>query len=120
MWEDINPYYSPKMAIFMIKYQWVFLNYSGRNIFLVFNTWLHILEKHPEITLSIIENTLRTPDLILKSDINPQSEIYYLDKMVLPQRFSVVIVKIKSDGYWISTAMTKSKISNGTVVYRRE
>ena len=36
----------------------------------------HILKKHPEITLEIIENTLKTPDIVTKKSRSKKEHFY--------------------------------------------
>lgn len=99
----------------------VFTNYLGDPVTIIWESWVHISQKHPEITLDEIKKTLLRPDFVLLSEISPQSELYFLRKSPNESkiRFSVVVVKIKDDGLWISTAMTKNKVSSGIEIYRR-
>jgi hypothetical protein len=106
----------------MLSYKSEFTNYLGQPVHLVLESWLHINEKHPEITIEIIQMTIKDPDVVLLSEMNPDSELYFLQKNLLESviRFSVVIVKIKDDGLWISTAMTRKKVTGGIEIFRRK
>jgi hypothetical protein len=105
----------------MIQSIEAFTNYFGFTIKLVASSWDHIVYKHPEITLKIISDTLKDPDAVFMSELNPETELYYLQKNLDEQktRYSVVVVKLKHDGLWISTAMTRRKISSGVEIYRK-
>lgn len=100
----------------------VFINYLGQPVHMVLDTWLHIIEKHPEVDIHIIQRTIGDPDTVLISEANVNCELYFLHKSELEKkiRFSVVVVKIMQDGLWISTAMTKNKVSGGIEIYRRK
>ncbi len=90
----------------------VFTNYLGHPVHLVLDTWHHM----------IIQRTIENPDTVLISEANVNCELYFLQKNEVENnvRFSVVVIKIKQDGLWISTAMTKKKVSGGIEIYRRE
>lgn len=98
-----------------------FSNYLGQPVYLVLESWLHIEEKHPEIDIATIKRTIENPDAVLISEVNINCELYFLQKNQdeIKVRFSVVVVKIKHDGLWISTAMTKKKVVGGIEIYRR-
>ncbi len=86
----------------MLEYIEVMKNYHGFDVFLANASWMHISEKHPEISIEMIRSTISEPDFVLMSEINPSAVIY-----------------CKKDGLWISTAMTKNKVSGGIEIYRR-
>ena len=106
----------------MLSSHHAFTNYLGQSVRLVQESWVHIREKHPEISIEIIEKTISNPDFVLMSEMNPYSELYFLHKQMNGEtvRFSVVVVKIREDGLWVSTAMTKKKVAGGIEIYRRE
>ncbi|MCP1225570.1 helicase [Sebaldella sp. S0638] len=49
----------------------------------------HILKKHPEITLEIIENTLKTPDIVTKKSRSKKEHFY--QKKIDKTYFFVVV-----------------------------
>ncbi|HXH75730.1 MAG TPA: hypothetical protein VNJ08_12225 [Bacteriovoracaceae bacterium] len=105
----------------MLNYIEVMKNYLELDVFLANASWVHISEKHPEISIEMIRKTILEPDFVLMSEINPSAVIYFLRKNPDESkiRFSVIIVKCKEDGLWISTAMTKNKDTGGIEIYRR-
>jgi len=92
------------------------LNYRNEIIILEKDTQEHIQEFHPEITTEIIKKTLSSPDEVRQSFSNPRSELYYIFKC--KKRYYCVVVKICSDGNFISTALTTSGIKQGRLIYK--
>ena len=93
-------------------------DFSGDIIILSKETEKHIASVHPEITIQIITKTLSDPDELRNSSYNAVSILYY--RIKTKNRFTCVVVKKCSDGYFISTAMTTSKPKSGEVIYVRE
>ncbi len=89
-----------------------FENYLGYKVMLAEGSWEHIQDKHPEVLIN--------PECVLMSKINPECELYFLKKTGPKSRYTLVVVKYRRDGYWISTAMTKSKVGGGAFIYKRD
>jgi len=85
-------------------------------------TWEHIEEFHPEITIDEIKTTLLNPDEIRKSLSKANASIYYRLRVQDEKktRFTQVVVKDTNDGFFISTATTASKMKSGEVIYKKE
>ncbi len=94
-----------------------FTNYKKQRIVLGDMTYDHISEIHPEVTLDLIKNVLEDPDEVRESSYKENSELYYLRKT--SKRFTCVIVKLCSDGNYISTALTTEKPKIGRVIYKK-
>jgi hypothetical protein len=118
---DLLVVFLQKWRYFMMGLKEVIKNHLGQDVFLVNESWVHINEKHPEICIKMIRRTIADPDIVLMSEVNPSSEIYFLLRNTgsTKIRYIVVIVKCKNDGLWVSTAMTKNKVSGGIEIYRR-
>jgi len=96
-------------------------DYRGRSIELADATWEHIRESHPEITLEDIRSVLADPLEVRKSPRQSFIELFYQAK-AHPEgkpRFRVVVVKVRDDGMFISTAMTATTMKSGQTVYRK-
>ena len=96
----------------------VFANYKKKRVVLSDSTYEHITEFHSEVTLDHIKATLEDPTEVRTSSYKENSELYYLRKT--KRRFTCVVVKICSDGNYISTAMTTEKPKIGRVIYKKE
>lgn len=92
-------------------------NYRGEDVFLIKETREHISDFHPEITISIIRKTLKNPIEVRQSSFSSESELYYLYKA--ENRFYCVVVKACTDGNFISTALTTSKIKFGKLIFKQ-
>ena len=95
----------------------VFTNYKKQRIVLGDATYEHISEIHPEVTLGHIKLALEDPDEVRKSSYKENGKLYYLRRT--SRRFTCVIVKICSDGNFISTALTTEKPKVGRVIYKK-
>jgi hypothetical protein len=96
------------------------IDFQGRKIVLSDESWLHIKEDHPEISIDEIENALLNPDEVRASNSNSKVEIYYAIKTVSPKtRFRCVVVKILDAGCFVSTAMTTSKMKSGKTIFQK-
>ena len=77
-------------------------------------TWAHIQEFHPEITeVEMIESVLLNPDIIVQSNWDDESILYY--RQIKEQRFSVVIVQTIEKR--IKTTLTTDRIKKGVVLW---
>ena len=83
----------------------------------------HIKVDHPEMTVEIIGNVLKTPSVVCSSQHENMKnyKLYYQgpwkNKME-KKRYFPVVVKICNDGNWISTAHTRSSVSCGIILFQ--
>lgn len=94
----------------------VFSNYKKQRIVLGDATYEHICEIHPEVTLDHIKVAL-DPDEVRKSSYKENSELYYLRRT--NRWFTCVVVKVCSDGNYISTALTTEKPKVGRIIFKK-
>ena len=88
----------------------------GNRVFLSLETEAHIKETHPEVPYDEeIDETLSTPDLLVKSSKHPRSVEYYRLK---PGNWHKVVVKKAEDGLFISTSHYASGLSRGEWLWR--
>ncbi len=96
------------------------IDYQGREIVLSDESWQHIKDDHPEISIDDIESALLDPDEVRASNTNSKVEIYYSIKTrSLKTRFRCVVVKVLEAGCFVSTAMTTSKMKSGKTIFRK-
>ncbi len=96
-------------------------DFRGRSVELSEEAWEHIREAHPEITLADIRSVLADPLEVRESPRQSFVELFYQAK-AHPEgkpRFRVVVVKVRSDGMFISTAMTTTTMKSGKTIYRK-
>jgi hypothetical protein len=100
-----------------------FSDYKHSVIHLSEESYRHILFAHSEITLEMIQDTLRNPIEVRESNVNSQATLYYSLKLVteLKTRYICVVVKLTSKNeLFIQTAMTTSSIKNGHVIFKKK
>jgi hypothetical protein len=96
--------------------QWL-VDKDGSKFRLEDETWMHIQEFHPEIThIELIESILLDPDMIVRSNWDAQSILYY--KQIRPNRFRVVVVQTVESR--IKTTLTTNKVKRGEVLWAKE
>lgn len=80
-----------------------------------------IRERHPEITMDQIRETLLDPLEVRRSRHKHGSELYY-SHAFKKERFTCVVVKLNTaDGNnYVETAYTSSKIKAGEVIFSKE
>ena len=94
-----------------------FENHRGEKIWLHEDTLKHIQNKHKEINLKMIRETIEHPDEIRRSQKDQRSQLYYYFRK--ENCYICVVVKICKDGVFISTALTTDKIKKGIVIYKK-
>ncbi|MCM0604694.1 MAG: hypothetical protein KA715_01240 [Xanthomonadaceae bacterium] len=101
-------------------------DYQGRSVELSEQSWEHIQESHPEITMDDIKSVLGDPLEVRQSpkkSINQEPiELFYQVK-THPEgrlRFKVVVVKVLKDGLFVSTAMTTNAMKAGETLCRKD
>lgn len=95
-----------------------FIDYSGKEILMSVEAERHIALFHSEISIEEIQSTLSDPGEVRKSSYHATSALYY--RLKSSNRFICVVVKLCSDGYFISSAMTATKPKSGEVIYVRK
>ena len=95
-----------------------FIDFRKQKILLMEEVRKKIQDRHPEITLKQINETLLDPIEVRESRHKNWSELYY-SIAIKKNRFICVIVKLKTadNNNYIETAYTASKIKSGKVVY---
>lgn len=95
----------------------IFQNFKKQRVTLGDGAHEHIMEVHPEISLEGIKSALEDPDEVRVSSYRESSELYYLKRT--KQRYTCVVVKVCSDGNFISTALTTTRPKEGRVIYKK-
>jgi hypothetical protein len=97
-------------------------DYQGRVIELSEDSWAHIQEAHPEISLEELKAVLVDPTEVRQCPRQSFVELVYQSKEHFKgkPRFRVVVVKVLKTGNFISTAMTASTMKPGKVLYKKE
>jgi hypothetical protein len=99
-----------------------FKDFQSRSIELSEDCWQHIQEQHPDVAVADIERVLLDPLEVRESPRQNFVELFYQAK-VHPKgkpRFHVVVVKVLSDGNFVSTAMTTATMKSGRTLYKKE
>jgi hypothetical protein len=96
------------------------MGYQNRTVELSDETWKHIQDAHPEISIEDIKQSLVDPFEVRRSQSKENVELFYHLKSREPKlRYRLVVVKLLAQGCFISTAMTTSQIKNGEVLYKK-
>ena len=82
----------------------------GNELFLPDERIKHIKEKHPEITIALIKNSLSKPDYIITSSVDEYIKIYHKKK----GKYYIVVV-INIDKKLIITSYISDKIKKGAI-----
>ena len=96
----------------------VFKNYQNEDCILTDEQELHIRSRHPEATEHLIFEALKAPIEVRRSSSIQVSNLYYILKR--DSKYFCVVLKCCSDGNFISTAYTTTKIKSGQVIYKKE
>lgn len=95
-----------------------FVNYLNEKCYLTDEQEKHIVDRHSEMTIELIACCLKFPNEIRYSSASDKTLLYYLLAKV--NRYYCVVLKMCSDGNFISTAYSTTKIKMGKVVYRED
>ncbi len=96
------------------------LDYQGRTVELSDETWKHIQDAHPEVTIEDIKQALVDPVEVRRSQYKENAELFYHLKSREPKiRYRLVVVKILAQGCFVSTTMTTSQTKKGEVLYKK-
>ncbi|MDD7794360.1 hypothetical protein [Clostridium sp. 'White wine YQ'] len=77
----------------------------------------HIVNKHPEINISILEEVICNPDYIYKTSIN--SEDFYYEKVIGEDIYRVVISRFKKNVKEVITAYKSNNTDKFTTKHIR-
>ena len=101
-----------------------FKDVHGRQVRFTGERREHIESDHPEMSgqLEKIENTLSSPDIIVKSRTDPQVELFYRSYRTTPvsEKYLCVAVKALEDDLLIVTAYFTDTMKRGEVVWRKK
>jgi hypothetical protein len=101
-----------------------FKDVHGRQVRFTGERREHIESDHPEMSgqLEKIENTLSSPDIIVKSRTDPQVELFYRNYRTTPvtEKYLCVAVKTLEDNLFIITAYFTDTIKGGEVLWGKK
>ena len=84
----------------------------------------HIEVDHPEMSGQIdrIRETLLDPDVIVRSQTDPEVELFYrhYDTTPVTEKYLCVVVKVSTEDIFIITAYFTDKIKKGEILWRRK
>jgi hypothetical protein len=105
----------------------VLTDFRGFKIKLSEEATEHIRKGHAEITVAVVADTVATPDEVRRrTRIKPSSkctaELYYRRKSIAAGRvrWNVVVVRLFSDGNYVTSAYTAESLKQGEVVYPKQ
>ncbi|MNJ94846.1 hypothetical protein D3C87_125490 [compost metagenome] len=97
-----------------------FKDFQNREITLSDESWRHIQDSHPEMSVLEIARVLLSPDEVRRSIHTVHAELYYSLKTSSPKlRYRCVIVKVVRGKCFVSSAMTTSSMKMGATLYRK-
>ena len=86
---------------------------DGKEFTLYDEVWHHICRFHPEIdNVDILEQVLRYPDAVIRSDWDVDSILYYKKRGYF---YTVVVVQMKD--MRIKTTLTERRIKEGEILW---
>ena len=104
-------------------------DFQGRPIRLPWERWLHIIDPHGDHPYMVhlreeLEETLKEPDLIIQSTVNPElGRVYhkwYEETVVGGKWVRVVVYFLADDDAFVATAYVDSEVIAGEVLWSRE
>jgi len=102
----------------------LFKDINNRLIRLTDERKRHIEVDHPEMSGQIakIGDTLLNPDIIVKSNVDPEVNLYYKFYPVTPvsEKYLCVVVKMRIDDIFIITAYFTNKVKRGEILWERK
>jgi hypothetical protein len=94
---------------------------NGRLVRLTDERWEHIENEHPEMAgqLGNVQETLLTPDKIIRSRTDKGVELFYRDYKATPvgQKLLCVVVKVLPDDSFMITAYFTDTVKKGLVLW---
>ena len=103
----------------------VILDFQGQAIRFPYERWLHILSSHPNMVdmRETIGETLRDPDIVIRSNSAPERARIYQKWMVgtiQGDKWVRVIVRFFADGdAFVLTAFTRNLMETGETLWRK-
>ncbi len=101
-----------------------FKDTHNRQIRLTDERLQHIEADHPEMSGQIgkIQDTLASPDIVVRSRTDPDLELFYRHYDVTPvtEKYLCVVVKVSVDDSFIITAYFTDTIKRGEVLWRKK
>ena len=88
---------------------------EGKEFDLPDSVWHHIRQNHPEIQLNYLEQTLRNPDVIVQSNWDEASQLYYKK---IGKYYKAVVVE--SEQKRVKTTLTTNKVKAGEVLWKKK
>ncbi len=102
----------------------LFKDIHGRQIRLTPERQEHIETDHPEMSGQIakIQNTLKNPDVIVRSRTDPEVELFYrhYDKTPVTEKYLCVVVKVLANDLFIITAYFTDTIKRGIILWEKK
>lgn len=84
----------------------------------------HIETDHPEMSRQIdkIQNTIKSPDVVVKSRTDPYVELFYrhYDTTPVTEKYLCVVVKIVVNDLFIITAYFTDTIKRGILLWEKK
>ena len=84
----------------------------------------HIETDHPEMSGQInkIQNTLKNPDVIVRSKTDPDVELFYQHYNTTPvtEKYLCVVVKVLGSDLFIITAYFTDTIRKGIILWKKK
>ena len=88
---------------------------DGKEFDLPDSVWHHIRQNHPEIKLNQLKQTLRDPDVIIRSNWDETSQLYYKK---IGQYYKVVVVE--SEENRVKPTLTTNKVKTGEALWEKK
>ncbi|MCX9014678.1 MAG: PBECR2 nuclease fold domain-containing protein [Candidatus Methanoperedens sp.] len=102
----------------------LFKDIHSREIRLTPERMEHIESDHPEMSGQItkIQNTLKNPDVIVRSKTDPEVELFYrhYDKTPVNEKYLCVVVKVLVNDLFIITAYFTDSIKRGIILWEKK
>jgi len=102
----------------------IFKDVRNRNIEYTLIRQQHIEEQHPIMREQIdkLQETLTNPDKIVRSNTDPNVELFYRHYKITPvtEKYFCIVVKILPDNYFIITMYFTDKIKRGDILWKRQ
>lgn len=84
----------------------------------------HFEENHPEMENQIekIKETLINPDVIVRSKIDHQAELFYKHYPITPvtEKYLCIVIKLLNDDIFIITAYFTDTVKRGEILWQKK
>ena len=88
---------------------------EGKEFDLPDSVWHHIRQNHPEIQLNHLEQTLQSPDVIVRRNWDEASQLYFKK---VGKYYKAVVVE--SEQKRVNTTLTTNKVKAGEVLWKKK